>query len=632
MSPSGDDTQPGTASQPFRTLEAARDAVRHAGAGAGATVWLHGGRYFRASTFTLTKEDSGEIVRKVVYRSSPGEEVILENGRSDGITMTGAEGNAVAGCTLRNLGGQAVAIRGEMNSVLSCDIYGMGGGGISVNGGDRRTLVPALNFVRNCDIHHLNRWYRNYQLWNQARWDAFLQEESMQKKLLKDVNILEPPYSTEYPKLARIFETPYTKESHVEERNFVTTADDPVFADGAKLDFRVLDLAAVQAKVPGFEAVPFEEMGLLPDVHRPDVPGKESLAGLAGKVRRDFLLGAFASGLAPDRADSAPYASFFRRNFDIMTVGIYMTSTQRKSGEFNFARTDALIDFAQESGLKVYLHPLIGGAEYTPKWVNEGGFSKEELLQVLHDRITTLLTRYQDKIDYVDVVNESLTGAGRNPDGSFAWQEKAWKGGEHIWLKTLGMYEGQRHEFPLYLVEAFRTARAVAGPGVKLILNEWSNETTNGMRGQAFLELMLALREEGIPVDAAGLQLHCRLKDGVFRDWLGKPFDFDAFDAMLKLYERAGIDVHITEFDVHLPPNPTANDFELQGGAYAGVLRHALKSPAVKSFKTWGFTDRHSWHADGQDGHPLLLDERLQPKPAYLRQVEMLRQLGATTP
>ena len=33
--------------------------------------------------------------------------------------------------------------------------------------------------------------------------------------------------------------------------------------------------------------------------------------------------------------------------------------------------------------------------------------------------------------------------------------------------------------------------------------------------------------------------------------------------------------------------------------------------------------------ADGKDGHPLLLDENLQPKPAYLRQVEMLRGLAS---
>jgi endo-1,4-beta-xylanase len=353
-----------------------------------------------------------------------------------------------------------------------------------------------------------------------------------------------------------------------------------------------------------------------------------SLAALATQVRPDFRLGSFASGLDFARSNNAPRAEFFARNFNVMTVGVYMQSTQRKPDAFDLAKPDALIEFATANGMEVHLHPLIGGWQYTPSWVNEANRPADELLQLLRDRITMILTRYRGRVHSVDVVNEALSGTGRKPDGSFDWQDKAWKGGDHVWFKTLGMWRGKRHEFPLYLLEAFRTAREVAGPDVTLILNEWGNETAKAVRADAFLDLMLALREEGVPVDGAGLQLHCRVKDGVFCDWLRKPFDYDAFDALLKRYEQAGIDVHISEFDVHLPPEPTAEDFEIQGRAYAEVLRHALKSPAVKSFKTWGFTDAHSWHSDGIDGHPLMLDEQFEPKPAHLRQVEMLKGLA----
>lgn len=94
---------------------------------------------------------------------------------------------------------------------------------------------------------------------------------------------------------------------------------------------------------------------------------------------------------------------------------------------------------------------------------------------------------------------------------------------------------------------------------------------------------------------------------------------------MFKFYERVSIQVYITEFDIHLRPNSTAQDFELWGKYYAEILRHAIQSPAVQSFKTWGLTDRHSWEADVRDGRLLLLDGQLQPKPAYPRQVETLR-------
>ena len=362
----------------------------------------------------------------------------------------------------------------------------------------------------------------------------------------------------------------------------------------------------------------------------PATGAADSLVTLTRKVRPDFLLGSMASGLDPGREGNQPLADFFLRNFNIMTVGVYMQGTQRQPGAFNFEKTDALIAFAHENNLKMYLHPLIGGSEYTPKWVNEGGLSAEALHQLMRDRITTILTRYKGRIHYVDVVNESLTGKGRKPDGQFDWQEKAYRGGDHVWFKTLGMYQGKKQQFPRYLVEAFRIAREAGGPDLKLILNEWANETTKSSRGLPFLALIQAMQEEGIPVDGAGLQLHCRLKDGKLHGWANNlTFDFDAFDAMLKLYAQAGIEVHITEFDIHLGPNPTPNDYELQGKYYAEVLQHALKSPAVKSFKTWGFTDRHSWKSDGKDGHPLMLDENLQLKPAYLRQVEMLRDLAA---
>jgi hypothetical protein len=48
----------------------------------------------------------------------------------------------------------------------------------------------------------------------------------------------------------------------------------------------------------------------------------ESLVTRAGKVRPDFLLGSFASGLDFTRPGNPPLADFFRRNFNIMTVGI----------------------------------------------------------------------------------------------------------------------------------------------------------------------------------------------------------------------------------------------------------------------------------------------------------------------
>jgi len=353
---------------------------------------------------------------------------------------------------------------------------------------------------------------------------------------------------------------------------------------------------------------------------------KEGLAKLAKKIRKDFFLGSFASGLDPSGPNIEQVSKIFRNNFNIMTIGIYMTSTQREPEKYNLERVDALIDYAKANKIQVYFHPLIGGAEYSPEWINKGDFTKEELEKIMRERITTILTRYGTKIQYVDVVNEALDGE-MTPDGQFSWITSV-RGMEHIWMKVMGMYQGKKYKFPQYFVDAFRIAREVGDKNLKLIVNENCNSTTTSPDGLTTLSLVKAMREEGIPVDGAGIQLHGMIRDGKFYEWENIPFDLGSFDDLLRMYDEAGIEVHITEFDIHLPKNATKADFELQGKYYGEILRHAIQSPAVKSFKTWGFTDKSSWKPDGIDGHPLLLDENLNPKPAYNQQVEVLKSMA----
>jgi len=64
VSPEGSDAHPGTRTQPFKTLEAARDAVRKSDRRQKATVWLRAGVHERRSPFNLTAfRKSGEAGR-----------------------------------------------------------------------------------------------------------------------------------------------------------------------------------------------------------------------------------------------------------------------------------------------------------------------------------------------------------------------------------------------------------------------------------------------------------------------------------------------------------------------------------------------------------------------------------------
>jgi hypothetical protein len=85
VAPGGNDKGPGSATQPFLTLERARDAIRSLKISSGlpaegVTVWLHGGVYPRTRSFELLAEDSGEKSRPIIYRAVEGEEVRLVGG------------------------------------------------------------------------------------------------------------------------------------------------------------------------------------------------------------------------------------------------------------------------------------------------------------------------------------------------------------------------------------------------------------------------------------------------------------------------------------------------------------------------------------------------------------------------
>lgn len=86
ISPTGDDTNPGTSAAPFKSLEKARDAVRAVIAkgmpSGGIAVWLRGGIYERSATLNLGAQDSGSsAANSVDWRAMPGETVRLIGGR-----------------------------------------------------------------------------------------------------------------------------------------------------------------------------------------------------------------------------------------------------------------------------------------------------------------------------------------------------------------------------------------------------------------------------------------------------------------------------------------------------------------------------------------------------------------------
>lgn len=91
-------------------------------------------------------------------------DLVLEGGRSHGLTITGGTHNEVLGCTVRHCGNWGIVAKGGTHhTVAGCEVAATGDGAIEVSGGDRLTLARADHRVHNCHLHHFGRWSRSYQ-------------------------------------------------------------------------------------------------------------------------------------------------------------------------------------------------------------------------------------------------------------------------------------------------------------------------------------------------------------------------------------------------------------------------------------------------------------------------------------
>ena len=89
-------------------------------------------------------------------------DIVFEVCRANAITIAGGSDNLVAGCTIRNAGGNGIVIgdpaynsnMGMGNGIIACELSAIRRTGIIINGGDRKTLAPGKNFAVNNHLHH----------------------------------------------------------------------------------------------------------------------------------------------------------------------------------------------------------------------------------------------------------------------------------------------------------------------------------------------------------------------------------------------------------------------------------------------------------------------------------------------
>lgn len=298
---------------------------------------------------------------------------------------------------------------------------------------------------------------------------------------------------------------------------------------------------------------------------------------------------AIGAAVAPGALRDEPsYAETLSREFSMLTPenAMKFDPVHPEPARYDFADADFIVGFAETHDMRVRGHTLVWHSQL-PAWLTQGTWTRDELIDILREHVTTVVGHYRGRVTAWDVVNEAVADDG--------WLR------DTIWLRGIG---------PEYVDMAFRWAHE-ADPDALLFYNDYAAEGL-GPKSDAVYALVQGLLERGVPINGVGLQMHVSLR------W---PPDPEAVAANMARLGALGLQVHVTEVDVRIQDGSgtTEERLDAQARVYRDMMGVCLESSACKAFVTWGFTDRHSWipQHTGHPDAPLLFDGSYRPKPAY---------------
>ena len=284
------------------------------------------------------------------------------------------------------------------------------------------------------------------------------------------------------------------------------------------------------------------------------------------QLKHQFLFGANLFGLDPEDASEAQltYQKRFLEVFNFATLPFYWGGFERKRGEPEYDRLDAMVAWGLEHGLTLKGHPLVWQGVY-PGWAPNDAATTELLLQA---RVTDLVGRYKGKIQYWDLVNEA-SSASQYDNGLGAWAKR--DGAARIVSASLGW------------------ARAAGERKSRFVYNDYDT-------GQANTALLGQLAQAKDLPDAIGLQSHM----------LQEPWPIMQVWKVMATFAKFQKPIHFTEVGVlsGVPlesgkpapkPWPSTPSGEAKQANYVTKFYTLLFShPAVTAITWWDLPDKNS--------------------------------------
>ncbi|MCQ2526431.1 MAG: endo-1,4-beta-xylanase [Lachnospiraceae bacterium] len=270
----------------------------------------------------------------------------------------------------------------------------------------------------------------------------------------------------------------------------------------------------------------------------------------------------------------------------------------------NADRAVPYLELAKTIGMPMRGHTLCWHNQ-TPKWFYyknydaEGELAdKETMLTRLDNYIHAVLdfvnTNYPGIIYAWDVVNEVVD------EGDFR---------KSIWYQICGFD---------FIRQAFKSARKYAAPGVALFYNDYES-ATEWKRDFIIANVLKPLMEDGT-IDGMGMQSHLVMDHPTM----------DEFKVALEMYGALGLEVQVTELDIH-NADPSEESMHALAERYKAlfeVLVNARKEGKANltAVTFWNLLDETSWLTGfrRETSYPLLFHKEGEKKEAYFKVLEVV--------